>query len=222
MERFEREYFQRVYEGQYDARNPGYKHRAYLREVRRVAPASGRLLEVGCAYGAFLREAERVFDVEGCDVSAHAVAVAATRVRSARVFRADIREIEGTSAYDAIACFDVLEHVPDLAEALQCLRRLLRPRGALVVAVPVYDTPIGALVGYLDRDPTHVHKLSRYAWLERLQNAGFRIVSWKGIFRYHAGGRWYLHWCARVIRCCSPAVLIACVTADDGDRAAER
>lgn len=218
MAGFEREYFERVYDGEYDARNPRYKHRAYLREVLRVAPAGSRLLEVGCAYGAFLAEAERVFDVEGCDVSAHAVAVAGARVRAAKVFQADIRAIERPTPYDVIVCFDVLEHVAELAEALGRLRHLLKPRGALVVAVPVYDTVVGALVRRLDRDPTHVHKLSRYRWLEHLERAGFRIAAWKGIVRYHAGGRWYVHWCARIARSWSPAVLITAVREDDRPR----
>lgn len=211
MARFEREYFEQVYDGQYDARNPSYKHRAYVREVLRVAPSGSRLLEIGCAYGAFLREAERVLDAEGCDVSAHAVAVASTRVRSARVFQADIRAIATPTPYDVVVGFDVLEHVPDLDDAVRHLWRLLKPGGALVIVVPVYDTVVGVLVRYLDRDPTHVHKLSRYAWLDRLVRGGFRISSWKGVMRYHLRGRWYVQWHSRLGRAFSPAVLITAV-----------
>lgn len=40
---------------------------------------------------------------------------------------------------DAIACQDVLEHVPDYRKALDEFVRVLKPRGTLVLTVPFYD-----------------------------------------------------------------------------------
>jgi SAM-dependent methyltransferase len=208
LEMFEEEYFQTIYGAAYDQRNPRYKHRSYLREVKRVARTGGALLDVGCAYGAFLREAAGDFVCSGCDISAHAVRVAAARVPTARIFHAAIHEIEPSAAYDVITCFDVLEHVPDIDRALLHLRTLLKPGAALVATMPVYDTLVGRLVERLDRDPTHVHKLSRYEWLDRITAAGFRLVSWKGILRYYGGGPCYLHWCGNIVRRFSPAILV--------------
>src|SRR5437879_2784429 len=116
-EPFESDYFQQVYQGDYDRRNPRYKHRSYLREVIRVAK-NGLLLDIGCAYGAFLREAVEHFEVQGCDISAHATKIAASRVSSAKIFQSDIFSIQGRCSYDVITCFDVLEHVPDVDSAL--------------------------------------------------------------------------------------------------------
>jgi len=209
---FEKDYFDTVYDGAYDQRNPRYKHRSYLREVKNVAPTGGLLLDVGCAYGAFLREAVNEFEVHGCDISAHAIEIASARVASARLFKSDIFGIQQTAAYDVITCFDVLEHEPAVDRALCHLRGLLRPGGALVVTVPVYDTFVGKLVKRLDRDPTHVQKLSRYEWLDRVASAGFHRISWKGILRYYLGGPCYIHWCSRIIRRVSPAILITGVS----------
>jgi len=204
---FEDDYFQKVYKGAYERRNPRYKHRSYLSEVRRVAKR-GLLLDIGCAYGAFLREAAGHFEVHGCDISAHAIKIAASRVSPAKIFQSEIFSIQGRDTYDVITCFDVLEHVPDVDGALTHLLELLKPGGALVITVPVYDTLVGKVVGRLDQDPTHVHKESRYDWLNRVAAAGFQQLHWKGILRYYFGGPFYFHYCGKVIRRFAPAILV--------------
>ena len=213
---FERRYFEDVYRAAYDQRNPRYKHRSYLREVRRVAPEGGALLDMGCAYGSFLREAADSYSCTGCDVSHHAVEVAAERLPAVRVFQSDVLGLSPGGEYDVITSFDVLEHVPDLDDALDRLHAMLKPGGVLTIAVPVYDTPVGRLAGRLDKDPTHVHKLSRYEWLDRVHAAGFAEIRWRGILRYYFGGAWYLHWCSRGIRRFSSAILITGVASEAG------
>lgn len=205
---FEEEYFQDVYKAAYDERNPRYKHRSYLREVKCLV-RGGRLLDVGCAYGAFLKEAVGQFETHGCDISAYAIKIAAERVPAATVFHSDIFGIRPLASYDVITCFDVLEHISDVDRALAHLLRLLKPGGALVATVPVYDTVVGRLVETFDHDPTHVHKISRYQWLDRVAAAGFHQICWKGILRFYLGGSFYLHYCGRVVRRFSPAILLA-------------
>jgi len=205
---FEEEYFRDAYKAAYDERNPRYKHRSYLREVKYLAQG-GRLLDVGCAYGAFLKEAVHEFEAHGCDISSHAVKIAAKRVPAATVFQSDVFGIQPIAKYDVITCFDVLEHISDVDRALAHLLSLIKPRGALVVTVPVYDTFVGRLVETFDNDPTHVHKISRYQWLGRLAAAGFQQISWKGILRFYFGGPFYLHYCGRFIRRFSPAILLS-------------
>jgi SAM-dependent methyltransferase len=204
---FERDYFTVNYSAGYDLSNPPYKFRSYLKEIR-AFEAGGRLLDVGCAYGSFLKEAAAVFETHGSDISEHAVAIAQTRAPRAHVFRAALHEIPEGLTYDVVTSFDVLEHVPDLANGLQRLRRLLRPRGLLTIAVPVYDTPVGRLVRIMDHDPTHIHKVSRFDWLASLSAAGFSVVDWKGIWRLRLGSLGYVHYVSRPTRSFSPAVLI--------------
>jgi SAM-dependent methyltransferase len=45
----------------------------------------------------------------------------------------------GDTSLDAIACQDVLEHVPDYRKALQEFARVLKRSGTLVLTVPFYD-----------------------------------------------------------------------------------
>lgn len=204
---FEAGYFEDVYGAAYDQRNPVYKHRSYLRELSRHK-SQGKLLDLGCAYGAFLREAVSQFECTGYDISQHAVGVAQSRVPDARVSVSNLLDVELTERFDVVTCLDVLEHVPDLDAALARVRSLLLPDGVLMLVVPTYDTWVGRLVDRIDKDPTHVHKCSRYAWLKRLAEAGYRIVSWKGILRCYLGGPVYLHLPTTLFRSHSPAILV--------------
>lgn len=206
---FEADYFRNVYRTEYDGRNPRYKHQSYVREVLQVARRGGKLLDIGCAYGAFIREAREAFDCTGCDISEHAVETAASRYPDQHFFPAEISAIPGDRRYDVVTCFDVLEHVPELDDALAKIKSLLNPGGVVVATMPVYDTLVGKGVGLLDKDPTHVHKNSRYWWLERLSQNGYEVVHWKGILRFYFGRGIYLHWCGGIVRRCSPAILIA-------------
>lgn len=205
---FETDYFRDVYRKAYDGRNPRYKHRDYVRRVRQAQPGGKKLLDVGCAYGAFVREAREFFDCVGCDISEHAVAVAAERFPGTEFFVSDVNQISRSERFDVITCFDVLEHVPDLHQALAHLRTLLADGGTLVMTVPVYDGPVGKLVGILDKDPTHVHKNSRYWWHQTLAQCGYELLDWKGILRYYFGSNLYLHWSNGAIRTFSPAILL--------------
>ena len=49
-------------------------------------------------------------------------------------------------SFDAIGCFDVLEHVPNYIQALREFRRCLRPGGRLVVSVPFMEISESSLV----------------------------------------------------------------------------
>lgn len=204
---FGERYYIENYKNAYEARNPRYKHRSYLRAVRRYVPA-GRLLDVGCAFGSFLREAVDHFDATGIDISEHSAPIAARRVPKARVLRAAVEDLDVAERYDAIVSFDVMEHIPALDDVLVQLRGLLAPGGHLIIVVPVFDTLLGWGYRMLDHDPTHLHKTSRYDWLGRLERCGYKVVDWLGVFRYPFPG-FYAHFISRSIRRVSPAILIA-------------
>ncbi len=209
---FEDRYFDEVYGGAYDRRNPRRKTRPLLRAVAAEEPG-GRLLDVGCAYGAFLLEAARDgrYRLAGTDVSEHAVEVARGRLaghdvdlRTGGLFDCGFDE----GAFDALCLFDVIEHIERLDDAFDRVRRLLRPGGLLALSVPVYDGPVGRLVDRLDTDPTHLHKWSRRRWLTVCESHGFQVVHWIGLWRYLLGGRFYLYWQSGRGRRFSPAVLL--------------
>ena len=200
-------YFAEAYGPHYARRNPPRKWRAFLREIARFRTA-GDLLDVGCAYGLFLREASRLYRCGGCDISAHALGVARRLLPpEIPLFAARLGELPTGRRYDIVTCFDILEHVSDLDRALADVRAHLRPGGILVATMPVYDGPLGWLVDRLDHDETHVHRRGRDFWMQRF-GAHFTVRRCTGIWRYFALHRWYLNVVSRATRRVTPAILL--------------
>ncbi len=78
--------------------------------------------------------------LEGVEPDPALASLAATR-SPMPVFNASIdqlpSEIEEES-YDGVTMFDVLEHIPDDARALQIVNRKLKPGGRIALSVPAY------------------------------------------------------------------------------------
>ncbi len=208
---FEAGYFEDIYGGDYDRRNPTYKTRGMLDVVLRFEDG-GRLLDIGCAYGAFLLQASKMgtWELSGTDVSEHAVDVARQRLGD----RADLRpgglfesDFEPHS-FDVVCMFDVIEHIADQDAAFARVRELLRPKGLLCLTVPVYDGPLGPVVSALDKDPTHLHKLGRRDWVTACHTRGFDVLHWIGLYRYFVGGRFYAYYQSLFGRRWAPAIML--------------
>jgi len=99
---------------------------------------TGRLLDVGCATGLFLRAMQSApgWELYGVDISPHAVRIARETYH--------LNVMEGTleaphfsdSFFDVVTMWDVFEHLHDPARSLQEIFRILRPDGVLVLRVP--------------------------------------------------------------------------------------
>jgi 2-polyprenyl-3-methyl-5-hydroxy-6-metoxy-1,4-benzoquinol methylase len=107
-----------------------------------------RVLDAGCATGDFLTAAKNQFEIWGFDVSQDAVAIArelnpdiADRIAAAP---AEDVPFEGEQ-FDAVALWDVIEHVWDPVEIARQLAGRLRPGGYLLMSTP----DIGALTARL-------------------------------------------------------------------------
>jgi 2-polyprenyl-3-methyl-5-hydroxy-6-metoxy-1,4-benzoquinol methylase len=100
--------------------------------VRRFR-SKGRLLDLGCAYGFFLKEAQQHFDVAGIELAkeaAQACRQAGLNVLSGVADEANMARI---GAVDVITMFDVIEHLPQPHETLALCHEYLKPGGVLVI-----------------------------------------------------------------------------------------
>jgi SAM-dependent methyltransferase len=96
----------------------------------------GRLLDVGCATGRFLRlMAALGWETAGIEIDAAAADKA--RAVTPRVVVGDPAEVEfPPGSFDVVTAFHVLEHLPDPLRALANMLRWAGPDGLVVVEVP--------------------------------------------------------------------------------------
>ncbi len=157
----------------------GYGLRKRCRAVTRYKEA-GRLLEVGCATGLFLdaMRATGKWQVQGVDVSEPAVHQAREQF-GLEVFQGTLQEARFPAAsYDAVAMWDVLEHVPNPKETVREVCRVLKPDGVFVFRVPVLDGWDRRLFGPLWAGwdaPRHLTAFSRQTIDTLLSQAGLRV-----------------------------------------------
>ena len=135
-----------------------FKH--YVKRVRRASrvalkdlgerfPNRGSLLEIGCSYGGFLAEARHEgWHVTGVELSSTAAAYAREH-HQLRVFSGDLRAAfsQLERRYDAIVLFHVIEHLPEPTQFLLECRKLLQPKGLLVLKTPNASSLIAKVAG---------------------------------------------------------------------------
>ncbi|SDF83578.1 class I SAM-dependent methyltransferase [Thalassobaculum litoreum] len=129
-------------------------------------PAGARLLDVGCANGAFVVEAcERGLDAFGQDLADDASMV------PERTYSAALEAIHfPADHFDVVTIHDVLEHVPDPVKFLLEVRRILKQGGRLLLDFPAFEEPEGR---HHWKEVEHLWLLGIDALVELLSATGF-------------------------------------------------
>jgi 2-polyprenyl-3-methyl-5-hydroxy-6-metoxy-1,4-benzoquinol methylase len=97
----------------------------------------GSLLDIGVGTGDFLAKAKKSgWHTTGIEPNEKAKAIAISKGVS---FAQNLESIESHS-FDVITMWHVLEHVPDLENQIKDLKRLLKPNGTIIIAVPNYKS----------------------------------------------------------------------------------
>lgn len=108
-----------------------------LNIIERFQPNKGNLLDIGAGTGHFGEIAlKNNWTVTGIEPNDGARKIATSKGIS---FANDIQDLE-KNAFDVIAMWHVLEHVPDLNEQISQLKRVLKPEGTLIIAVPNFKS----------------------------------------------------------------------------------
>jgi len=149
-----------------------------LREVERHRGA-GRLLDVGCGKGGFLRGARdrgwRCFGVEISFQASNDARRMGLDVATGRFEDVDYPD----SFFDVITMYHVLEHLHDPRQALSKAYQLLKSEGLLVVAVPNFDSLQARLFGqrwyHLDA-PRHLYHFTPRTLKMLLHQIGFKVL----------------------------------------------
>jgi GT2 family glycosyltransferase/SAM-dependent methyltransferase len=169
------------------------------RLLQSLKPAGGALLDVGCGGGDFLAAMQAIpgWQLAGLEPSPPA-AVYAREVRKLDVLRGELPQPAlDDRSFDVITLWHVLEHVPDPAAALREVRRLLRPEGLLILAVPVADSwearAFGANWAGYDV-PRHMLTFTRASLERLLTQAGYEPTECPNVIVGLASLRLSLGW----------------------------
>jgi SAM-dependent methyltransferase len=144
-------------------------------------PQSGRVLDVGCAYGFLLKYLrDEGYETFGVEVSRDAAQQAISRFG----LQVSVKPLAEThfpdDHFDAITVWDVIEHFPDPVSEIVELRRILRPNGVLSIITPDSGSFQARLWGrrwveYL-RPEEHIYFFSRPVLTALLKRNQFEVL----------------------------------------------
>jgi len=162
--------------------------RSVLRAILASGSTEGRLMEIGCAYGFFLQEAQSHFRVFGVEVSPDAVRFAQARGLDVVCGFPSEEIFEKKGPFDVVVMLDVIEHLPNPAEVLGLIHRHLSPEGRLVLTTGDWGAPVSRLMRAAWRlmtPPQHMFFFTRKSMCGLLQRTGFTVVDfghpWKHV-----------------------------------------
>ena len=183
-----------------------------IREEFRIAadkvPPGARVLDVGCGSGSFRRCVPQA-DYVGVDPHADG------SIAGVRAETIDRHLVERAGYYDAVCCFQVVEHVRDPKRLFAEMFQAAKPGGLICVGVPhvpsamtripnfVFNAPphhltwwskgaladlaksAGAFVESVEKTPWGAGDSQVY-WIERCSPLKCRDIHFRGAFKWHA------------------------------------
>ena len=143
------EYFNKA--DYFKGKTSGYKlgYRLYDSKVRWIPPIreamrfkeGGNILDIGCAYGFFLKFLPSSFRKYGVEISRSAAAQAKLNNPKGNIAGGDfLKKRYPENFFDIITAFEVLEHLPKLRETIEKMHTLLKKDGYLIASFPIVES----------------------------------------------------------------------------------
>ncbi|MCL6098899.1 MAG: glycosyltransferase [Bacteroidetes bacterium] len=151
----------------------------WIKEIMKYTKPEGKILDIGCGWGAFLDNARSYgFVPRGIEITKRGVEFAKTKLK----IEASSEQFLDTSlekeSFKVITLNHVLEHLPEPKLALEKIYGLLQPGGLFCGIVPNIESICSFLMGegweWLDPFYHYVH-YSPVTLRKHLENAGFII-----------------------------------------------
>ena len=163
-----------------------YFNRLFRKYLRTVPP--GRALDVGCARGEFVRVlARQGWTAYGID------AYRGFPADNQRFFRASLTSFATAERYDLLTMIHTFEHIADPIGALEQVKTLLQPGGALLIVVPnfggIWSRQLGQRWDMLN-PAHHILHYTVTGLRNVLHRSGFLIKATHTYSGYYAPSPW--------------------------------
>lgn len=152
-----------------------------LKHVRAEGPQSGKLLEIGCAYGLFLQHAKEFYDVYGVEIvpeaAAYCQATGLPKVKSGVLTREDMDRI---GEIDVAVMLDVIEHIDDIEETFGLIAEKIRIGGRFFVTTGDWSSLAARITGKnwrLMAPPLHLWYFTPRGLVALGRRFGLEVVS---------------------------------------------
>jgi 2-polyprenyl-3-methyl-5-hydroxy-6-metoxy-1,4-benzoquinol methylase len=153
--------------------------------------SSGRVLDVGCASGEFLKYMQN--STEWICVGLEPIAQAANIARenlTAEIINSTLDEhIFNESHFDVVTFWHVFEHVEDPIKTLNVANKILKNGGILVITLPILRSIDHRIFGkyWIGFElPRHLHFFSKEKMIELLIGTGFEFLESRCLYGSHA------------------------------------
>jgi 2-polyprenyl-3-methyl-5-hydroxy-6-metoxy-1,4-benzoquinol methylase len=147
-----------------------------LKIIEQFQPNKGSLLDIGAGTGHFLDLAQKNnWKVKGIEPNDGAKKIASEKGIS---FIENVQSLESNS-FDVITMWHVLEHVYDLEEQIELLKRVLKKEGTLIIAVPnfhSYDAKYYKQFWAAFDVPRHLWHFSKKSIKKLFQDKNMKVV----------------------------------------------
>lgn len=155
--------------------------------LEQYVPQKGAVLDVGTAAGSSLAAAKkRGWTVYGCEPNRWLARWGSKhyglKIKPGTLFEQHYKK----ELFNVVTLWDVIEHTPDPMKVIQECRRVLKPKGFLVVNYPDIGSWIARLTGrkWLFLTSVHLYYFTPKTMTALLKKAGFKVRIIKPHFQY--------------------------------------
>lgn len=150
-----------------------------IRQIAEQAGAPGRLLELGSAVGQFLEVArDGGWAVTGIEFNS--VGADYCRAKGLEILQEPLTdETFPAASFDAVAMWEVLEHVIDPRQIIRASAKALRPGGVILIVVPNVDSLAAQIMQdqcNMFRGTAHLNMFNPATLARLLEEEGFEVT----------------------------------------------